>query len=118
MYFIPCHDLDEARYLAAIINSENLYQNVQKLMSKGQYGPRDIHKHIWRLPIPTYVPTNSLHRDLVFLSEVAEQESAAIMAKEPLPRSGRTIRAKIRDWQLSSATAMEMEQVMNHLLTS
>ena len=32
------------------------------LMSKGQFGARDVHKHIWRLPIPEYDDSNDLHR--------------------------------------------------------
>ena len=52
LYWIICKTSDEAHYLLAIINSDALYQAVQPLMPKGQFGARDLHKHLWRLTIP------------------------------------------------------------------
>ena len=56
LYWIPCRDGDEANYLLAIINSNALQEAVQPFMSKGQFGARDLHKHLWKLPIPEYDP--------------------------------------------------------------
>ena len=46
LYWIPCEDRDEANYLLAIINSDALQEAVQPFMSKGQFGARDLHKHL------------------------------------------------------------------------
>ena len=57
LYWIPCRTIDEANYLLAIINSDALQEGVRPLMSKGQFGARDLHKHLWKLPIPEFDPS-------------------------------------------------------------
>ena len=62
LYWITCKSIDEANYLMAIINSEMLYESVQSLMPKGQFGARHLHKHLWKLAIPAFDAKNALHR--------------------------------------------------------
>ena len=62
--FLVCRDGDEANYLLAIINSDVLQEAVQPFMSKGQFGARDLHKHLWKLPIPEYDPGSQLHVEI------------------------------------------------------
>ena len=59
---MTCKDLDEAYYLLAVINSDRLYAAVEALMSKGQFGPRNLKKQLWKLPIPEYDGENPSHR--------------------------------------------------------
>ena len=33
-------------------------------MSKGQFGARDLQKHLWKLPIPEFDPALKLHADI------------------------------------------------------
>ena len=47
LYWIPCKTIDEANFLVAVINSDALQEAVKPLMSKGQFGARDLHKHLW-----------------------------------------------------------------------
>ena len=62
---ITCKDTSEANYLAlAIINSDVLAESVNPLMSKGQFGARDLHKHLWKLPIPEFDAGVELHVDI------------------------------------------------------
>ena len=61
LYWIPCGTIDEANYLLAVINSDALQEAVRPLMSKGQFGARDLHKHLWKLPIPEFDPAEELH---------------------------------------------------------
>ena len=61
LYWIPCRTIDEANYLLAVINSDVLQEAVRPLMSKGQFGARDLHKHLWKLPIPEFDPAQELH---------------------------------------------------------
>ena len=61
LYWIPCKGIEEAHYLLAIINSDTLQEKVTPLMSKGQFGPRDLHKHVWMLPIPEFDLGKRLH---------------------------------------------------------
>ena len=34
---------------------------VEPLMTKGQFGARDLHKRLWKLPIPQFNPSQELH---------------------------------------------------------
>ena len=77
LYWITCKSIDEANYLLAIINSEMLYESVQSLMPKGQFGARHLHKHLWKLPIPAFDAKNALHQ------EVARAGKAAASARGP-----------------------------------
>ena len=42
-------------------------------MNKGQFDARDLHKHLWKLPIPEYDAGDPLHR------EIAEAGAAAAL---------------------------------------
>ena len=53
LYWIACKDIQEANYLVAIINSHALSEAVAPLMPKGQFGPRHLQKHLWKLSIPS-----------------------------------------------------------------
>ena len=61
LYWTTCKDVDEAHYLLAVINSDALYELVMPLMSKGQFGARDLQKHLWKLPIPEFDAASQLH---------------------------------------------------------
>ena len=81
LYWVICKDIEEANYLLAIINSDALYEAVQPLMSKGQFGARDLHKHLWKLPIPEYDAGNPLHRAVSDAGATAAQAAAAQLAQ-------------------------------------
>ena len=45
-------------------------------MSRGNFGgARDLHKHIWKLPIPEFNQTDGLHIKLSALGRIAEAEA-------------------------------------------
>ena len=89
LYWVTCTNLQEAHYLLAIINSDVLYRVVEPLMSKGQYGARDLHMHLWKLPIPEFEAGNPLH---VEVSQRPERRGCATGAAETVgtatPRTG------------------------------
>ena len=88
LYWIPCRTIDEANYLLAVINSDALQEAVRPLMSKGQFGARDLHKHLWKLPIPRFDPAQELH---VTIAEAGATAAAAAGKKlEELRDSGAT----------------------------
>ena len=80
LYWVACRNLSEAHYLLAIINSPTLYDAVQPLMSKGQFGARDLHKQLWKLPIPEFDEGAPLHRELAWLGETATAQAAQQLA--------------------------------------
>jgi len=79
LYWMGTNDIAEARYLIAILNSEEIRTRVEALQSEGQFGPRDFDKVIFSLPIETYSPRKSLHKDLVKAAAHAEQVANAVM---------------------------------------
>ena len=72
-YWVTCRDMQESYYLLAIINSDALYEAVQPLMNKGQFGARDLEKHLWKLPIPEFDAGDFKHQ------AVAEAGSWAVL---------------------------------------
>ena len=76
LFWVTCKDHVEGNYLLAIINSDVLFDRVTPFMSKGQYGARDLQKHLWKLPIPQFNPANPLH------TEVSEAGQAAMESVE------------------------------------
>ena len=70
----------EAGYLVAILNSPTVDILIKPMQARGLWGPRDIHKKVWELPIPRFNPTDKTH---LRLAEMAE--AAAEKVKEMLP---------------------------------
>ena len=112
--------MEEASYLLAIINSEALYEGVQPLMPKGQFGARHVQKHLWKLPIPEFDPSQELH---AIIAEAGA--TAAITAGEKLEalrqqRGDRltvTIaRRELRQWLRTSTEGRNVETAVARLL--
>ncbi|WP_419917693.1 N-6 DNA methylase [Candidatus Poriferisocius sp.] len=123
LFWIACSSLDEARYLAAIINSDALCKAVEPLMPMGQYGARHLQRHLWRLPIPAYNPTNELHIKLAAAARKAEQQIAKAWAKESQHRisnnkstSSQVARNHIRNYLAESQIGTNIEQLVRKLL--
>ena len=74
LFWIACKDIQEANYLLALINSDTLASAVNQYTTPNWAGnTRDLHKHLWKLPIPEFDAGNSLHR------EIAEAGAAAAL---------------------------------------
>ena len=120
LYWIPCRTIDEANYLLAIINSDALQEGVRPLMSKGQFGARDLHKHLWKLPIPEFDPAEELH---AAVAEAGATAAAVAKAKLDQLREQRgdrltiTIaRRELRMWLRESIEGRAVEEVVRELL--
>ena len=119
-----CQSEEEAHYVLAIINSNALATAAETFMTRGLYGARDFHKHGWKLPIPRYDASDSLHVLLSELGTSAEQECAALITNssiltEPAGEAqSRAARSLLRhEWQPKSKTAQEIEAAVEELLT-
>ena len=66
-YFFETDNEHEAHYLSAVLNSPVIDEVIKPMQSRGQWGPRDIHKKVWELPIPVYNESKSGHRELAEL---------------------------------------------------
>jgi hypothetical protein len=78
LFWVPCRSIEEANYLLAIINSGVLRKTVKPLMTKGQFGARDLHKHLRKLPIPEFDPAEGLQ---VTIAEAGAVAAAGAKAK-------------------------------------
>ncbi len=118
LFWIACKDIREAHYLLAIINSQTLYDAVESLMAKGQFGARHLQKHLWKLPIPEYDADNALH---VELSEAGEAAAGAArqLARLRQERERVTVtvaRRELRAWLRASAEGAAAEAAVRRLL--
>ena len=119
LFWILCKDKQEAYYLLAIINSDSLYESVKGFMSRGQFGARDLQKHLWKLAIPEFDSSDELH---VRVSEAGRK--AAYGASERLAelyeeRDRVTVtiaRRELRAWLRAADAGREVEGVVGELL--
>ena len=76
LYQVTCSSKNEAYYLLSIINSTALAKAVKPFCTTNWAKEiRDLHKHLWKLPIPEFDPKNKLHAKLAKLGEEAEKEA-------------------------------------------
>ena len=108
----------------AIINSRILEEAVAGLMSKGQFGSRDLHKHLWRLPIPAYDPSEALHQVIAGISQEVATGAArvAMQAQKDRAAAGKAtsvkvMRSEIRNWLDTSGEMRKLESAIRRLLT-
>ena len=114
LYWVSCDTLAEAHYLLAVINSDVLRDKVKPFMSKGQFGPRDVHKHLWKLPIPTYDPTDPTH---TAVSQAGHNATQAAQANQPGPPAKiGAIRRRLRSWLKESPEGKAVEEAVSHLI--
>ena len=120
LYWISCRDIEEANYLLAIVNSDALQAAVQPLMSKGQFGPRDLHKHLWKLPIPEFDPAQELHTDIAEAGATAAAAAGKKLAELREQRGDKltvTIaRRELRKWLRTSPKGRAVETAVGRLL--
>ena len=123
LYWIICNTIDEAHYLAAIINSNTLLSRADLLMPKGAYGSRHLHKHLWRLSIPEYDRDNSLHIELASLGRKLHSQAQNRWKEEEAERTaeGKTVsvtvaRRVLREWLTTNPRAQRIEDIVKQLV--
>ncbi len=77
LYWMAVADESEARFLAAILNSETARARAEQFQSRGQFGARHFDKVIFNLPIPRFHASDSLHLALAAVAAEAETIAAA-----------------------------------------
>ena len=119
LFWIACKNTQEAHYLLAIINSDALYELVMPLMSKGQFGARDLQKHLWKLSIPEFDQEESLHVAVSDAGEAAAESAAQQLDRLHQERDRVTVtiaRRELRKWLLESAEGRAVEEAVGRLL--
>jgi len=107
LYYGACQTLREARYLAAILNSETLRKRVERYQARGQWGARDFDKYVFNLPIPIFDARDSLHTELADAARRAEAVAAKVKLADGIyfTRARKLIREALAD--ASAATEIE-----------
>ena len=124
-YQTMCKSKNEAYYLIAIINSNELSKRAKPFCPTNWAKEiRHFHKHGWKLPIPRYDADDPLHVHLSELGATAEQECQAlikqsgIMSKPVGDAQSRVVRRLVRhEWQPNSGTAQAIEAAVTELLS-
>jgi hypothetical protein len=115
LYWGSVTALDEARFLVAILNSTALTDMVRPLQRRGMHNPRHFDKHVFKIPIPVYNPSEPSHQQLVSLSERAEQVAAGV----PLTATRfESQRRRIREALAQDGVAAEIDTIVAELLRS
>jgi hypothetical protein len=73
-YYFEASDLKEANYLTSILNAPKVDELVTPMQTRGQWGPRDIHKKVLELPIPQFDVENPVHLHLAKLADQCEKK--------------------------------------------
>ena len=119
LYQVTCRTLDEAYYLLAIVNSNALAQAAKPFCGTNWAREiRDLHKHLWKLPIPAYDPNNTDHLNLSRLARRATVEAQTIITNlgNPPPTVTKARSILRHQWQPNSATAQGIEAGVRGLL--
>ena len=124
LFWIACSSWLEADYLTALINSTALENRLMPLMSKGQFGARDVQKHLWRLSIPEFDPDEDLHLEIAQAGADAAAGAEAVWGEIEAERAaaGKSVsvtvaRREIRAWLAESAEGRRVEQLVERLLS-
>ena len=120
LYWITCKSMEEAYYILSVINSQTLYHAVSPLMSKGQFGARDLEKHLWKLPIPEFDPGNHLHTQISGAGAAAARGAAQQLEQLRQERGANvsvtTVRRELRKWLHTSPEGAAVENAVGRLL--
>ena len=120
LYWASCQDHQEAQYLLAIINSRILYETAKPLMAKGQFGARHLHKHLWKLSIPAYEATNTLHQKIAQAGQAAAHGADEQVQKLYKERgdtvSTSVVRRELHKWLVQSDEGKQVETLVKRLL--
>ena len=90
-------------------------------MPKGQFGARDLHKHLWKLPIPEFDPDDPLHTEVSAAGKAAAEGAARQLAKLREERDRVTVtiaRRELRKWLRASPEGKSVEDLVGRLLNA
>ncbi|WP_421724503.1 N-6 DNA methylase [Bauldia sp.] len=114
LYWSAAHSVEEAAYVAAVVNSAVVLDRVRDLQPVGQRDPRDFDNLVWTLPIPEFDTAEALHADLAS----AALRAAEVAARVELPDDAyfTTKRRMIREALGTDGVAETIERLVDALL--
>ena len=113
-YWAAARNIDEARYLIAILNSASTLAQIVSMQPMGAFGPRHFDNLVWELPIPEYDRLNSLHRELSQAAAEAERVAVSVALREGVHFTRQ--RRAIRDALATDGIAGRIDALVDRLL--
>jgi SAM-dependent methyltransferase len=113
LYWCRVLTLEEGHYLCAILNAACVTERVRPHMSYGK-DERDIHKHVWKLPIPLFDANNRAHMKLAEHGAKVEAAVAKLELDDALHFAAR--RRHIREFLVEHPSARKIEAAVAKLL--
>ena len=125
LYQTICRSPEEARYLLAVLNSDELATRARPFCTSNWAKKiRDFEKHGWKLPIPRYDDGDQIHTQLSQLGRIAEKEcrdfiaQSDILSKPVGKAQSDAARTLLRhEWQPNSSTAQDIEVAVAQMLS-
>ncbi|MFG1374243.1 N-6 DNA methylase [Xanthobacter oligotrophicus] len=114
LYWCSTRTHKEADYICALLNSQITTELTRPLMSYGK-DERDIAKHVWDLPIPTFDESNTTHMRLAHLGAAAEQIAATFSINPDLHFAA--TRRHIRQLIEGTPEGREIEEIVYELIS-
>jgi hypothetical protein len=115
LYWASVSSEAEADFLCAILNSPVTTELTRPLMSYGK-DERDIHKHVWELPIPTFDPKDAVHRRVSELGEKASHLLLTDFVIDPALHFSAT-RRHMREYFFATEPGIELSELVFELLS-
>jgi len=120
-YYFETEDPKEAGFLAALLNAPRIDSLIKPMQARGLWGPRDIHKKVWELPIPQFNSGDKMHLRLAKLAEACAQKVKRMVPglKKSFegvrgPRVIGRVRTAVRDALKAELT--EIDGIVKHIL--
>lgn len=106
--------MEEAAYVAAVLNTAIVLDRVRDLQPVGQRDPRDFDNLVWTLPIPEFDPAEALHVDLANAALLASDLASRVEFPEDAHFT--TKRRLIRHALETDGVAETIERLVDALL--
>lgn len=113
LYWCAVTSEAEADFLCGILNAPITTELTRPLMSYGK-DERDIHKHVWELPIPKFDVSNRVHLRVSELGAILERTAAKFEVNDGLHFAA--TRRHIRDFLIATAEGQELNELTFDLL--
>lgn len=113
-YWSAANSLEEAAYVAAVLNTQIVLDRVKDLQPVGQRDPRHFDNLVWTLPIPEFDPTDAVHAELA----AAALHAATVAARVEFPEDAHFTakRRLIRQALEAEGVAETIERLVDALL--
>jgi hypothetical protein len=113
-YWSAARDVEEARYLIAVLNSNTVLAHIIPMQPRGWRDPRDFDNLVWELAIPEFDRRIGLHLELAEAAVEAERIAAMVPLREGAHFTRQ--RRAIRDALAADGIAARIDALVTRLL--